>query len=82
KASDIARLFILPYAVITVIAFAAGWLLASVISDLVSSVLWIRIQPWHGIIVFIFIVTVISLSTFWKVRGIMRTNPADVIKSE
>jgi len=82
KASDIARLFILPYAVITVIAFAVGWLLASVISNLVSSLLWIRIQPWHGIIVFIFIVTVISLSTFWKVRGIMRTNPADVIKSE
>ena len=82
RASDIARLFILPYIVITVIAFAVGWIIAESISDLLGSVLWIRILPWHGLVVFVFIVLVIALSTFWKVRRIMHTNPADVIKSE
>ena len=82
RASDIAKLFILPYIVITVIAFAVGWIIAESISDLLGSVLWIRILPWHGLIVFIFIVAVIALSTFWKVRRIMRTNPAEVIKNE
>ena len=82
RASDIAKLFILPYIVITVIAFAVGWIIAESISDLLGPVLWIRILPWHGLVVFVFIVLVIALSAFWKVRRIMRTNPADVIKSE
>ncbi len=82
RASDIAKLFILPYILITVIAFAVGWIIAESISDLLGPVLWIRILPWHGLVVFVFIVLVIALSTFWKVRRIMRTNPAEVIKNE
>ena len=82
KAIDIARLFVRPYIIILIVAFAAGWYIATLIRHSVGSFMWIRIQPWHSAIVLFFIAFVMTLSTFWKVRRIMRTNPADVIKSE
>lgn len=82
KAVDIARLFVRPYIIILIVAFAAGWYIATLIRHSVGSFMWIRIRPWHSAIVLFFIAFVMTLSTFWKVRRIMRTNPADVIKSE
>ncbi len=82
KAVDIARLFIRPYIIILIIAFAAGWLTSTLIRDSVGSFMWIRIRLWHSAMVLFFMALVMTLSTFWKVRRIMRTNPADVVKSE
>ena len=82
KAIDIARLFVRPYIIILIVAFAAGWYIATLIRHSVGSFMWIRIRPWHSAIVLFFIAFVMTLSTFWKVRRIMRTNPADVVKSE
>ncbi|MBO7110437.1 MAG: FtsX-like permease family protein [Bacteroidaceae bacterium] len=82
KAVDIARLFVRPYIIILIVAFAAGWYIATLIRHSVGSFMWIRIRPWHSAIVLFFIAFVMTLSTFWKVRRIMRTNPADVVKTE
>ena len=82
KAVDIAKLFIRPYILILIVAFAAGWLTSTLIRNWVGSIMWIRIRPWHSVTVLLFIAFVMTLSTFWKVRRIMRENPADVIKSE
>lgn len=82
KAVDIARLFIRPYIIILIVAFAAGWLTSTLIRDSVGSFMWIRIRLWHSAMVLFFMALVMTLSTFWKVRRIMRTNPADVIKNE
>jgi len=82
KAIDIARLFVRPYIIILIVAFAAGWYIATLIRHSVGSFMWIRIRPWHSAIVLFFIAFVMTLSTFWKVRRIMRTNPADVVKTE
>lgn len=82
KAVDIARLFIRPYIIILIVAFAAGWLTSTLIRDSVGSFMWIRIRLWHSAMVLFFMALVMTLSTFWKVRRIMRTNPADVVKNE
>ena len=82
KAIDIARLFVRPYIIILIVAFAAGWYIATLIRHSVGSFMWIWIRPWHSAIVLFFIAFVMTLSTFWKVRRIMRTNPADVVKTE
>lgn len=70
------------YMILVFMAAAAGWLTSTLISDSVGTFMWIRIRLWHSAIVLFFMAFVMTLSTFWKVRRIMRTNPADVIKSE
>ena len=81
KAQDIMALFIKPYCVIL--------LLASVIGNLAAVVLIKKSDIGFGgdfllisLVSLILMALIIMLSIWRKIRTIMRTNPADVIKSE
>ena len=88
KARDIAALFVRPYGVIVLVAFTAGYL-----SSVVRTVKAVREQgityltldsyvSWILPVTLAIIVAVVALTLLRRVRSIMRTNPADVIKSE
>ena len=88
KARHIAALFVRPYGVIVMVAFIAGYLLS-----VVRTVRTVRGEErtyltldsyvsWILPVTLAIIVSVVALTLFRKVRSIMRTNPADVIKSE
>ena len=88
KARDIAALFVRPYGVIVLVAFTAGYL-----SSVVRTVKAVRGEvmtyltldsyvSWILPVTLAIIVAVVALTLLRRVRSIMRTNPADVIKSE
>ena len=88
KARDIAALFVRPYGVIVLVAFTAGYLLS-----VVRTVKAVRGEgrtyltldsyvSWILPVTLAIIVAVVALTLLRRVRSIMRTNPADVIKSE
>ena len=62
------------------IAWVAGY--ASVVAFSYGGWLGERVITWILPAVLVIITLVVALSILWKVRSIMRTNPADVIKSE
>ena len=80
KARDIANLFVKPYGIMVLIAWVAGY--ASVVAFSYGGWLGERVITWILPAVLVIITLVVALSILWKVRSIMRTNPADVIKSE
>ena len=83
RQKNIMALFVKPYCIILAVAFPIG-ILASIaligktmeIEDYLQSYVWIA--P----LTLITVALVVALSIFRKIRTIMRTNPADVIKSE
>ena len=88
KGRHIAALFVRPYGVIVMVAFIAGYLLS-----VVRTVRTVRGEErtyltldsyvsWILPVTLAIIVSVVALTLFRKVRSIMRTNPADGIKSE
>ena len=88
KARDIASLFVRPYSVIVLVAFTAGYLFS-----VVRTVKMVRgggrtflmldsYVSWILPVTLAIIVAVVALTLLRKVRSIMRTNPAEVIKSE
>ena len=88
KARDIAALFVRPYGVIVLVAFTAGYLLSvvrtvkAVRGEVMTYLTLDSYVSWILPVTLAIIVAVVALTLFRKVRSIMRTNPADVIKSE
>ena len=88
KARHIATLFVRPYGVIVLIAFTAGYLLSvvrtvkTVRGEGTTYLMLDSYVNWILPVTLAIIVSVVALTLFRKVRSIMRTNPADVIKSE
>jgi len=78
KARDIARMFIRPYVWVLLIAFCIGYPCTKMLPGLQETPLF----TWRIPLVLIITAVVMTLSTVWKLRRIMHTNPADVIKSE
>lgn len=80
KARDIANLFVKPYGIMVLIAWVVGY--TSVVAFCYDGWLGQRIITWIAPVVLVIIALIVILAIFWKVRAVMRTNPADVIKSE
>ena len=78
KARDIAQMFIRPYVWVLLIAFCIGYPCTKMLPGLQETPLF----TWRMPLVLIITAVVMTLSTVWKLRKIMHTNPADVIKSE
>ena len=78
KARDIARMFIRPYVWVLLIAFCIGYPCTKMLPGLQDTPL----LTWRIPLVLFITALVITLSTVWKLRRIMRTNPSEVIKSE
>jgi hypothetical protein len=76
KGRNIMALFIRPYCIILAVAFPIG-ILAS-LALLGHAGLYVWIAP----VTLVAIALIVALSGWGKIRAIMRTNPADVIKSE
>jgi hypothetical protein len=76
KGRNIMALFIRPYCIILAVAFPIG-ILAS-LAMLGHAGLYVWIAP----VTLVTIALIAALSVWSKIRAIMRTNPADVIKSE
>jgi len=76
KAMNIMALFIKPYCIILAVAFPIG-ILASLALEGYS-----RPFVWIAPVTLVVIAMIVALSVWGKIRSIMRTNPADVIKSE
>jgi hypothetical protein len=76
KGRNIMALFIKPYCIILAVAFPIG-ILAS-LAMLGHAGLYVWIAP----VTLVTIALIAALSVWSKIRAIMRTNPADVIKSE
>jgi ABC-type lipoprotein release transport system permease subunit len=86
KARDIAGLFVRPYGIIVAIAFVAGYLFSVMpmvkASKEGSYIMLDSYVSWVLPASLAIIVMVVALTLLRRVRAIMRTNPADVIKSE
>jgi ABC-type lipoprotein release transport system permease subunit len=88
KARDIAALFVRPYGVIVLVAFTAGYLLSvvrtvkAVRGEVMTYLTLDSYVSWILPVTLAIIVAVVALTLLRRVRSIMRTNPADVIKSE
>lgn len=80
KAKDIANLFIKPYGIMVITAWIVGY--AAMVGFCYGGWLGERVITWILPAVLIIIVLIVVLSIFWKIRAIMSTNPADVVKSE
>ena len=81
KAADILGLFIKPYGVILLVSFVIGSLASVALiksSDIDYGIDILMI----ALVALVMTALVIMLSVFRRIRSIMRTNPADVIKSE
>ena len=78
KAGDIARMFIRPYVWVLLVAFCIGYPCTKMLPGLQETPL----VTWRIALVLVITAFVMTLSTVWKLRKIMHTNPADVIKSE
>ena len=78
KARDIARMFIRPYVWVLLIAFCIGYPCTKMLPGLQDTPL----LTWRIPLVLFITALVITLSTVWKLRRIMRTNPSEVIKRE
>lgn len=81
KAADIMGLFIKPYGIILLVSFVIGSLASVALIkssdiDYGSDILMI------ALVALVMTALVIMLSVFRRIRSIMRTNPAEVIKSE
>ena len=76
KGRNIMALFIKPYCIILAVAFPIG-ILASLALEGYS-----RPFVWIAPVTLVAIALIVALSVWGKIRAIMRTNPADVIKSE
>ena len=90
KGKDIAKMFLRPYSMIMLISFLIGYSIAFaiksvIVSDMsnhISNVEKFSYFNWTLPVTFVGIALIIALSVFFKVRAIMRTNPAEIIKSE
>ena len=86
KARDIAGLFVRPYGIIVAIAFVAGYMFSVMpmvkASKEGSFIMLDSYVSWVLPVSLAIIVMVVALTLLRRVRAIMRTNPADVIKSE
>lgn len=86
KARDIAGLFVRPYGIIVAIAFVAGYMFSVMpmvkASKEGSFIMLDSYVSWVLPASLAIIVMVVALTLLRRVRAIMRTNPADVIKSE
>lgn len=79
KARNIMELFIKPYCIILAVAFLTGNLAAmTIFTDLGNARSFLLIAP----VTLLVMALIVALSVWGKIRAIMRTNPADVIKSE
>lgn len=81
KARNIMELFIKPYCIILAVAFPIGFLASVVLfggetgGDAMAFV-------WIAPLTLVVIALMVAISIFSRIRASMRTNPADVIKSE
>ena len=86
KARDIAGLFVRPYGIIVAIAFVAGYMFSVMpmvkASKEGSFIMLDSYVSWVLPASLAIIVMVVALTLLRRVRAIMSTNPADVIKSE
>lgn len=86
KARDIAGLFVRPYGIIVAIAFVAGYMFSVMpmvkASKERSFIMLDSYVSWVLPVSLAIIVIVVALTLLRRVRAIMSTNPADVIKSE
>lgn len=80
KARNIMKLFIRPYGIILIIALLIGNL--ATVALFASSDQAFRVSLLTAPITLLIMALVITLTVFHRIRVIMRTNPADVIKSE
>lgn len=78
KASDIAGMFIRPYLLVLLISVGIGYPCSGLLPGLQDEPL----LSWRILPVMFITAAVMALSTAWKLRRIMRTNPAEVIKNE
>lgn len=81
KARNIMELFIKPYCIILAVAFLTGNLAAMTMftsDNLGNTRSFLMIAP----VTLLVMALIITLTVFRRIRVIMRTNPADVIKSE
>lgn len=77
KSHDIAVLFVRPYTIILTVAFIVGYSIFAMKNGFTDHFI-----SWIAPIVLAAMILIIALSVFLKVRQIMHTNPAEVIKSE
>ncbi len=78
RARDIAVMFVRPYLLVLFASVCIGYPCSRLLLGMKDEPL----LSWRILIVLIIAAVVMTLSTVWKLRRIMRTNPADVIKSE
>ena len=83
KQMNIVGLFIKPYCIILAVAFPIGILASMVLIKKTTDIEgFMGAYTWIALLTLILVALVIALSILRKIRVIMRTNPADVIKSE
>lgn len=83
KQMNIVGLFIKPYCIILAVAFPIGILASMVLIKKTTDIEgFMGAYTWIAPLTLILVALVIALSILRKIRVIMRTNPADVIKSE
>ena len=81
KASNIMELFIKPYGIILAVAFVIGNLAAFAFlkaNDISNA----GMDLWIAFVTLFAMILVVTVTVFRRISVIMRTNPADVIKSE
>ena len=81
KASNIMELFIKPYGIILAVAFVIGNLAAFAFlkaNDISNA----GMDIWIAFVTLFAMILVVTVTVFRRISVIMRTNPADVIKSE
>ena len=83
KRKDIMGLFIKPYLMLLAVAFPIGILASlALIGKGLDIEGYAKPYVWIAPLALIIVALVIAVSVFSKIRAIMRTNPADVIKSD
>ena len=83
KQMNIVGLFVKPYCIILALAFPIGILASlALIGKGLDIEGYAKPYVWIAPLTLIIVALLIAVSVFSKIRAIMRTNPADVIKSE
>lgn len=76
KASDIARMFIRPYLWVLLVSFLIGYPCSRFLYVSDNE----QLLSWRIPLVLLITALIMTLSTVWKIRKIMHTNPTDILK--
>ena len=81
KGRNIMVLFIKPYGIILAVSFVIGNLSAFAFLK-AKDISYTGMNMWLALVTLLAMVLIVTVTVFRRISIIMRTNPADVIKSE